>query len=56
MIVFFCVTKGETHGFLLLLNIDGTDTTLTCSLSGLLYSWVGAAALGGFLGRMVQAF
>eukprot|EP01051_Picozoa_sp_SAG22_P012201 SAG22_NODE_1246_length_5017_cov_20.060175_2_plen_602_part_00 len=48
--------EAETHGFLLLLNIDGTDTTLTCSLSDLLYSWVGAAALGGFLGRNVQAF
>eukprot|EP01051_Picozoa_sp_SAG22_P004819 SAG22_NODE_269_length_13236_cov_124.463424_8_plen_412_part_00 len=48
--------EAETHGFLLLLNIDGTDTTLTCSLSDPLYSWVGAAALGGFLGRNVQAF
>eukprot|EP01050_Picozoa_sp_SAG11_P018847 SAG11_NODE_2913_length_2842_cov_109.057966_1_plen_623_part_00 len=48
--------EAETHGFLLLLNIDGADTTLTCSLSDLLYSWVGAAALGGFLGRNVQAF
>eukprot|EP01050_Picozoa_sp_SAG11_P036591 SAG11_NODE_14000_length_629_cov_1.003774_1_plen_209_part_11 len=47
--------EAETHGFLLL-NIDGTDTTLTCSLSDLLYSWVGAAALGGFLGENVAAF
>ena len=48
--------EAHTHGFLLLLNIDGTDTTLTCSLSDLLYSWVGAAALGGYLGRDVNAF
>eukprot|EP01052_Picozoa_sp_SAG31_P011505 SAG31_NODE_653_length_13152_cov_4.899487_1_plen_747_part_00 len=47
---------ATTHGYLLLLNIDGTDTTLTCSLSDLLYSWVGAAALGGFLGQNVAAF
>eukprot|EP01051_Picozoa_sp_SAG22_P007238 SAG22_NODE_502_length_9704_cov_23.436439_5_plen_637_part_00 len=48
--------EAEVHGYLLLLNIDGTDTTLTCSLSNLLYSWVGAAALGGFLGQNVAAF
>eukprot|EP01051_Picozoa_sp_SAG22_P003283 SAG22_NODE_158_length_16966_cov_26.252446_2_plen_618_part_00 len=48
--------EAQTHGFLLMLNIDGTDTTLTCSLSDLLYSWVGAAALGGFLGQNVAAF
>lgn len=48
--------EAQTHGFLLLLNIDGTDTTLTCSLSDLLHSWVGAAALGGFLGENVAAF
>eukprot|EP01051_Picozoa_sp_SAG22_P014072 SAG22_NODE_1659_length_3873_cov_11.321940_1_plen_483_part_10 len=48
--------EEETHGFLLLLNIDGTDTTLTCSLSNLLFSWVGAAALGGYIGSDVKAF
>eukprot|EP01051_Picozoa_sp_SAG22_P012604 SAG22_NODE_1326_length_4733_cov_7.209754_6_plen_537_part_00 len=44
------------HGFELLATIDGTDTKFSCNLANQLFSWVGAAALGGFLGRNVQAF
>eukprot|EP01050_Picozoa_sp_SAG11_P009303 SAG11_NODE_864_length_6839_cov_4.807567_4_plen_343_part_00 len=44
------------HGFELLATIDGTDTKFSCNLANHLFSWVGAAALGGFLGTNVQAF
>jgi hypothetical protein len=44
------------HGYELLATIDGTDTKFSCSLANLLYSWLGAAALGGFLGENVAAF
>eukprot|EP01052_Picozoa_sp_SAG31_P024531 SAG31_NODE_2093_length_6459_cov_3.398585_3_plen_494_part_00 len=44
------------HGFELLATIDGTDTKLSCNLANQQYSWVGAAALGGFLGSDVAAF
>ena len=44
------------HGYELLANIDGTDTKFSCAFANMLFSWVGAAALGGFLGRNVQAF
>jgi hypothetical protein len=40
----------------LLATIDGTDTKFSCSLANMLFSWIGAAALGGYLGRNVQAF
>ena len=42
--------EAETNGFLLLLNLDGEDTKLTCELHHGLYSWVGGAADGGFIG------
>ena len=29
---------------------------MTCSLANLLYSWVGAAALGGYIGKNLKAF
>ena len=45
-----------THGYELLATIDGTDTKFSCSISNLLFSWVGAAALGGFLGSNAVAF
>eukprot|EP01050_Picozoa_sp_SAG11_P010884 SAG11_NODE_1116_length_5800_cov_21.451149_2_plen_675_part_00 len=48
--------NATTHGFELLATIDGTDTKFSCNLANMLFSWVGAAALGGFLGRNVQAF
>eukprot|EP01051_Picozoa_sp_SAG22_P004372 SAG22_NODE_232_length_14402_cov_58.042159_2_plen_579_part_00 len=44
------------HGFELLATIDGTDTKFSCNLANQLFSWVGAAALGGFLGQNVAAF
>jgi hypothetical protein len=44
------------HGFELLATIEGTDTKFSCNLANMLYSWVGAAALGGFLGQNVAAF
>eukprot|EP01051_Picozoa_sp_SAG22_P010674 SAG22_NODE_973_length_6217_cov_52.971723_3_plen_1437_part_00 len=44
------------HGFELLATIDGTDTKFSCNLANMLFSWVGAAALGGFLGQNVAAF
>eukprot|EP01051_Picozoa_sp_SAG22_P001635 SAG22_NODE_66_length_22936_cov_626.714279_20_plen_1767_part_00 len=44
------------HGFELLATIDGTDTKFSCNLANQQYSWVGAAALGGFLGQNVDAF
>eukprot|EP01052_Picozoa_sp_SAG31_P025290 SAG31_NODE_2209_length_6183_cov_6.782544_3_plen_923_part_00 len=46
----------NTHGYLLLLSIDGTDTILTCELSDSLYDWLGTSALGGFVGENVGAF
>jgi hypothetical protein len=48
--------NSTTHGYELLATIDGTDTKFSCTISSLLYSWVGAAALGGFLGQNVAAF
>jgi hypothetical protein len=33
----------ELHGFLMLLNIEGDDSKLSCELHRGLYSWVGAA-------------
>eukprot|EP01051_Picozoa_sp_SAG22_P005929 SAG22_NODE_370_length_11576_cov_83.771456_4_plen_2189_part_00 len=44
------------HGFELLATIDGTGTKFSCNLANEQYSWVGAAALGGFLGQNVAAF
>eukprot|EP01050_Picozoa_sp_SAG11_P016808 SAG11_NODE_2337_length_3500_cov_62.684505_3_plen_714_part_00 len=48
--------NSTTHGYELLATIDGTDTKFSCNLANLLFSWVGAAALGGFLGQNVAAF
>jgi hypothetical protein len=45
-----------THGYELLSTIDGTHTKFSCSLANRLYSWLGVAALGGFLGENVAAF
>ena len=33
----------NVHGFLMLLNIEGDDSKLSCELHRGLYSWVGAA-------------
>ena len=42
---------AETHGWILLLNLDGTDTKFSCSLAHGLYSWMGAASEGGASSR-----
>ena len=42
------------HGFLMLLNIAGEDTKLSCELHHALYSWVGAATDGGYLGSDIR--
>eukprot|EP01045_Picozoa_sp_COSAG04_P007565 COSAG04_NODE_398_length_14962_cov_39.977461_8_plen_444_part_00 len=47
---------ADLHGFLMLLNIDGEDSKLSCELHHALYSWVGAATDGGYLGSDFQAF
>jgi len=47
---------ADLHGFLLLLNIDGEDSKLSCELHHRLYSWMGAATDGGYLGSDFQAF
>jgi hypothetical protein len=40
----------------MLLNLEGADTKLSCELHHGLYSWVGAATDGGYLGADGQAF
>jgi hypothetical protein len=47
---------ADTHGWILLLNLDGTDTKFSCSLAHGLYSWMGAASEGGYLGADIQSF
>ena len=44
------------HGVLLLLNIDGEDSKLSCELHHAVYSWVGAATDGGYLGSDLDSF
>jgi hypothetical protein len=53
-----CVPEcaAEVHGFLLLLNIDGNDRKFSCQLHHNLYSWIGGASDGGYLGKDHRAF
>ena len=53
-----CVPEcnAEHHGFELLATIDGTDTKFSCNLAHGLYSWMGAASEGGYLGADAQSF
>ncbi len=44
------------HGYLLLFNINGNDSKLTCELHGGSYSWVGAASDGGYIGSHTVSF
>jgi hypothetical protein len=44
------------HGYELLATIDGTDTKFGCNVANQLFSWLGAAAMGGFLGHNLEAF
>ena len=45
-----------THGFEMLATIDDTDTKFSCNLAHGLYSWMGAASEGGYLGEDFEAF
>jgi hypothetical protein len=45
-----------SHGYELLATIDGTDTQFSCNVHNLLFSWVGAATLGGYIGADAAAF
>jgi hypothetical protein len=47
---------ADKHGWILLLNLDGTDTKLSCNLAHGLYSWMGAASEGGYLGSDIDSF
>ena len=46
----------EHHGFELLATIDGTDTKFSCNVAHGLYSWMGAASEGGYIGSDAFAF
>ena len=48
--------NAQHHGFELLATIDGTDTKFSCNLAHGLYSWMGAASEGGYLGADVRSF
>jgi hypothetical protein len=48
--------NAEHHGFELLATIDGTDTKFSCNLAHGLFSWMGAASEGGYLGADAQSF
>jgi hypothetical protein len=53
-----CVPRcePETNGDLLLLNMDGDDTKLTCELHQTFFSWVGSSADGGYYGSDANTF
>eukprot|EP01052_Picozoa_sp_SAG31_P023968 SAG31_NODE_2010_length_6670_cov_3.036220_4_plen_1142_part_00 len=53
-----CVPMCEemTNGYLLILNINGEDTKMTCELHHMLYSWIGGASDGGYIGTDRLAF
>ena len=44
------------HGDVLVLTVEGVDSRLICNHGHGLYSWVGAASEGGYLGADIQAF
>jgi len=48
--------NAEHHGYELLATIEGTDTKFSCNLAHGLYSWMGAASEGGYLGADAQSF
>jgi len=48
--------NAEHHGYELLATIDGTDTKFSCNLAHGLYSWMGAASEGGYLGADSASF
>jgi hypothetical protein len=44
------------HGFELLATIDGSDTKFSCNLAHGLFSWMGAASMGIYLGDDFASF
>lgn len=50
------VCEAETHGYRLLAQIDGLETTMECSQHFGLYSWVGQASNGGYIGPDFVSF
>ena len=44
------------HGVQLLANIHGEDVKYTCELHQALYSWLGGATDGGFIGADIKSF
>jgi hypothetical protein len=48
--------NAEHHGFELLATIDGSDTKFSCNLAHGLFSWMGAASMGGYLGDDFASF
>ena len=48
--------NSTTHGYELLATIDGTDTKFSCNIAHKVYSWMGAASDGGFIGNDFQSF
>jgi hypothetical protein len=50
------ICNATHHGYELLATIDGTDTKFSCNLAHGLYSWMGAASEGGYLGADTFAF
>ena len=48
--------NAARHGFILLLNIEGNDSKLSCELHFELYSWIGAASDGGYIGTDFGSF
>ena len=48
--------NAQHHGYELLATIDGTDTKFSCNLAHGLFSWMGAASEGGYLGSDLASF
>jgi hypothetical protein len=46
----------ELHGHVLLATVDGGDTSFLCETHNGLYSWVGSAGSGGYIGHDFKAF
>eukprot|EP01048_Picozoa_sp_COSAG05_P010403 COSAG05_NODE_912_length_6631_cov_192.387171_5_plen_316_part_00 len=46
----------ELHGDVLLATVDGNDSSFACETRNGLYSWVGKASSGGYIGEDFRAF
>ena len=53
-----CIPECNTklHGHVLLATIDGDDSSFACETHNGLYSWVGKASSGGYMGEDFRAF